>query len=259
MEPGAFQRLGETVVAFCAQVGEVATLSVQAMRAIFRHRWDMPEILRQCHLIGNRSIGIVSLTGIFTGMVMSLQFLVGLSRFGLKLYTGQIVGLSLARELGPVLASLMVAARVGAGITAEIASMVVTEQVQAIQAMGANPIQKLVAPRLIATMAMVPILTVFAETLGVLGGMVITMMEAGVTAGFFMQQIWRTVSVGDFLHGVFKTWVFAFCIVMISCHQALTTEGGTHGVGRSTTRAVVYSSIVIFIADFFLTKLLIIL
>ncbi|MBI2343206.1 MAG: ABC transporter permease [Deltaproteobacteria bacterium] len=258
--PAEFFRLcGRSVVRLCNNTGEVTMLGVATLRAIFRYRWDMGEIFHHCFFIGNRSLGIVFLISVFTGMVLSLQFIVGLSRFGLTLYTGQIVGLSITRELGPVLTSLMVAARVGSGIAAELGSMVVTEQVLAIQAMGANPIQKLVVPRAIATLISVPLLTVFADAVGVLGGMIVTTMETNVTAQFYLHQIWTTVALDDYLHGIAKTVVFAGCIVLIACHQGLRTYGGTAGVGRSTTRAVVFASVAIFIADFLLTKLLIVL
>ncbi|MBI4237292.1 MAG: ABC transporter permease [Deltaproteobacteria bacterium] len=254
-----FLVLGREVLVLTALVGGVTQLAWRTVRTLFRYRWDWKEILRQCFFVGNRSVPIVVLIAAFTGMVLALQFTVGLARFGLKLYTGQIVGLAIARELGPVLTSLMIAARVASGIAAELGSMMVTEQVLAIEAMGANPVHKLVAPRLIATMVMTPILAIAADVIGILGGMVIAMMEAKVTAHFYLKQIVETVSVEDFLHGIGKTVVFAFCIAMIACYQGLRTHGGTEGVGRSTTRAVVYASIVIFISDFFLTKLFIIL
>ncbi|MBI2345843.1 MAG: ABC transporter permease [Deltaproteobacteria bacterium] len=255
----ALALFGAQAIHFVYHTGGIARLVTRTARVIFRSRWDHREIVRQCFVIGNRSLAIVALTGLFTGMVLALQFTIGLGRFGLKLYTAQVVGLALTRELAPVLTSLMVAARVGSGIAAELGSMMVTEQVLAIEAMGADPIQRLVAPRLIATMITTPLLTVFANAIGVFGGMVITVGEAGVTPTFYMQQIWRTVVTEDFVHGLAKTVFFAGCIASIACYQGLTTYGGTEGVGRSTTRAVVYASIVIFIADFFLTKLFILL
>jgi phospholipid/cholesterol/gamma-HCH transport system permease protein len=180
---------------------------------------------------------------------------VGLERFGLQLYTGQIVGIAITRELGPVLTALMVAARVGAGITAEIGSMNVTEQVLAIEAMGANPVNKLVVPRVIATTFCTPILAVIADFVGILGSMIITMLETGIGAKYFIDQITDSVEMIDFGSGIAKTFFFGFFIGLIACYQGLMTKGGTEGVGRSTTLSVVYSSICIFIADFFLTKL----
>lgn len=250
---------GTEVMHCIYHVGGVTTLLCRTLRVMARSRWDVREIVRQFFVIGNRSIAIVALIALFTGMVLALQFIVGLERFGLKLYTGRIIGLALTRELGPVLTSLMVAARVGSGIAAELGSMTVTEQVLAIEAMGANPLQRLVAPRLIATVCATPLLTVFAVALGIFGGLVITVGQANVTPAFYMRQIWTTIEVADFVHGIAKTIFFAACVALVACYQGLTTYGGTEGVGRSTTRAVVYSSILIFILDFFLTKLFILL
>jgi len=205
--------------------------------------------------VGNKSLSIVSLIAIFTGMVFALQFSVGLGRFGLKMYVGQVIGIAIMRELGPVLTSLMVAARVGSGIAAEIGSMVVTEQVLAIEAMGSNPVAKLVVPRVLACVLATPLLTLVACALGVLGGMVITIMEAGVSVRFFMDQIWRSIVYEDFFSGLGKTVFFGFFIAIIACYQGLNTSGGTEGVGHSTTKAVVYSSILVFVSDFFLTKM----
>lgn len=250
-------KTGRVVSEFFFQVGGIAKLTAGTVKTLYKYKFNFSGLIEQLYAIGNKSASIVLLTSAFTGMVLALQFSVGLARFGLKMYAGQVVGISLTRELGPVLTSLMIAARVGSGITAEIGSMVVTEQVMAIEAMGAHPLQKLVAPRVIATMIAAPLLTVLADVIGILGGMVITMMEAGVSARFYMDQIWRTVHYDDFGHGVAKTFVFGFFIAVIACYEGLTTHGGTEGVGKATTRTVVISSIVILISDFFLTKLLI--
>ena len=204
-------------------------------------------------------MNLVSLIAVFTGMVLALQFSVGLGRFGLKLYVGQVIGISIIRELGPVLTSLMIAARVGSGMAAELGSMVVTEQVLAIEALGANPVHKLVLPRILATTFMTPILVTLSDIIGILGGMGIAVVEAGVTPRFYLDQIQRTVSADDYFSGITKTLFFGFFIGLIACYQGLRTTGGTAGVGRSTTYAVVYASLTIFIADFFLTKLFILL
>lgn len=237
-------------------LGGISRLAFYAVRGIFRYPLEYREINRQLVAIGNKSFSIVALIGFFTGLVIALQLSVGLGRFGLKLYIGQLVGLSIFRELGPVLSSLMIAARVGSGIAAELGSMVVTEQVLAIEAMGASPIQKLVVPRLLATVIAAPILTVIADIIGVVGGMIITVREAGVTPRFYMDQIRDTILVNDFTSGIAKAAFFGFFIAVISCYQGLNTSGGTEGVGRATTKAVVLSSITIFVSDFFLTKLI---
>lgn len=252
-----FALMGSHVLYFVMMIGGISQLAWQSLRALIRYPLEWDEIVQQLFKIGNRSIPIVALIGVFTGMVLALQFLVGLERFGLKLYTGQIVGLAICRELGPVLTALMVAARVGSGVTAELGSMMVTEQVLAIEAMGANPVHKLVVPRMIAIVIATPLLAVMADAVGILGGMVITVAEADISSSFYLQQIYNTVSLHDFFHGISKTVVFAFFIIMIAAYEGLTTHGGTEGVGRNTTLSVVYSSIVIFISDFFLTKLFI--
>lgn len=232
-------------------------LVLKTFYALVRYRPDICAVREQFFAIGNKSVTIVLLTAIFTGMVLALQFSVGLARFGLKIYAGSVVGLAITRELGPVLTSLMIAARVGSGITAELGSMVVTEQVMAIEAMGANPVQKLVVPRVIAAVIAAPLLTVIADFIGIIGGMIITVMEAGVSMRYYMDQTWRAIEFDDFSHGIAKTVVFGFLIAIIACYEGLNTRGGTEGVGRATTKTVVFASIAILIADFFLTKLFI--
>ena len=252
-----FSNIGRRVSAFMLYIGGVTALTVKTLSALVRHRFDFGAFIQQLWYIGNKSLSIVSLVAIFTGMVFALQFSVGLGRFGLKMYIGQVIGVAIMRELGPVLTSLMIAARVGSGIAAEIGSMVVTEQVLAIEAMGANPVAKLVVPRVAACVLAAPLLTIISCALGILGGMFITIMEAGVSTRFYMDQIWRSIVMEDFVSGLGKTFFFGFFVAVIACFQGLSTEGGTEGVGHSTTRAVVYSSIFIFVADFFLTKMFI--
>lgn len=247
--------LGIRFMRFVEVLGGIFNLCVRSTSCIFRYKPQVRETIRQFAMIGNRSFTIVFLIAIFTGMVIALQLSVGLGRFGLKLYIGQIVGLAIFRELGPVLTCLMIAARVGSGIAAEMGSMVVTEQVLAIEAMGANPIHKLVVPRLIATIIAAPLLTTIADIIGTVGGGIITMVEAGVTADFYLNQITNTVLFRDYASGIFKSLFFGYFIAIIACYQGLKTSGGTEGVGKATTKAVVHSSITIFVSDFFLTKI----
>ncbi len=225
------------------------------IRSIFRDRFNWKDTLTQFEGVGIKSSSLTNLIAIFTGMVLAVQFIVGLKRFGLQLYTGQIIGIAIVREMAPVLTAVMVAARVGSGITAELGSMNVTEQVLAIEAMGANPVQKLVVPRVVATTLCTPLLTVIANVIGIFGGMMITVKEAGISPRFYYDQISRSIEMIDFGSGIAKTFFFGFFIGSIACYQGLTTRGGTEGVGRSTTYSVVYSSICIFVSDFFLTKL----
>lgn len=247
------------VAPFFEYLGGVSLLSVKAFVGLFRYRVSFSDLIYQLFTIGNRSISLIALVALFTGMVMALQLAVGLGRFGLKLYIGQVIGLAIVRELGPVLTCLMLAARVSSGIAAELGSMVVTEQVLAIEAMGANPIAKLVVPRVLSCLIAAPILTVMADFIGIFGGMGIAIMESGVTAHFYFDQILKTVDLQDFIQGVGKTFFFGFFMAVIACYQGLKTTGGTEGVGKATTQSVVYSAVMIFISDFFLTKLFLLL
>jgi phospholipid/cholesterol/gamma-HCH transport system permease protein len=252
-----FRITGDRIFRAMDHIGRMSVLIGQSFKVFFTSKLAVNELVRQLTFVGNRSFSIVALIALFTGLVMALQLSVGLGRFGLKLYVGQVVGLSIFRELGPVLTALMVAARVGSGIAAELGSMVVTEQVLAIEAMGANPIQKLVVPRILAATIATPLLTVMADVIGVLGGMIITVKEAGVTPNFYIDQVRNTLTMDDFTSGIAKAFFFGFFVAVISCYQGLQTQGGTEGVGVATTKAVVISAITIFVSDFFLTKLII--
>jgi len=240
-------RMGDRLLHAVERCGDFALLARDTARAALRPGFPALETLRQMESVAVRSTTIVGITALFTGMVLSLQTAFALSRFGAKPYVGSIVGLALVRELGPVLTALMVSGRVGAGITAEIGSMRVTEQVDAIRAMGADPVQKLVLPRVLAATLGLPLLTVLANVLE---------LQYGITSNFYLQTIYSAVTLSDFLSGIAKTFVFGWIIAMVGCFQGLTTQGGTVGVGRATTRAVVVASISVLISDFFLTKLL---
>lgn len=214
-------------------------------------------IVEQIAAIGVRSFPLVFIVSTATGMVMALQFGVSLEKFGGKLYIPKIVSLSMVRELGPVFSCLMIAARAGAGITSEIGSMKVTQQIDAIRALGTSPIKRIVAPRVFASLIAVPLLSTFATLVGILGGMVIGVYTMGLDLEFYIYKIIETISLDDFYSGFFKTPVFAFLISITACFYGLTVSGGTQGVGSSTTKSVVVSSILIVVSDFFLTKLFI--
>ena len=211
-------------------------------------------LLQQVDHIGVKSISIASVAAVFTGLVLALQTAYGLSRFGAKAYVGIIVSLSMVRELGPVLTALLVGGRVGSGITAELGSMKVTEQIDAMRAMGANPIKKLVVPRVLSAMLVLPLLTVMADVLGMLGGMVISRYEFQVDYHLYYNTVTRNLTVADIVSGLGKTVVFGFIIAIVGCYKGLETVGGTEGIGRATTAAVVTSAIAVIISDFFLTK-----
>jgi phospholipid/cholesterol/gamma-HCH transport system permease protein len=179
--------------------------------------------------------------------------------YGAKLLIADAVSLSLVRELGPVLTALLVAGRVGAGITAEIGSMAVTEQVDAIRALGASPVQKLVVPKVLATMIMLPMLTILADFVGILGGLIISVKELNQTVGYYSQHVIAALTFDDIFSGVGKTFFFAAFISIIGCYNGLNATGGADGVGRATTGTVVVASILILISNFFLTKLFLLL
>ena len=246
--------VGDRTLEVVDRLGEFARLGARTARVLFARRFPLRDALQQFESIAVRSLSIVAVTALFTGMVLALQAVVSLSRFGAKPYTGSFVGLAILLELGPVLTALMVSGRVGAGITAELGSMAVTEQIDAIRAMGADPVQKLVLPRVLACTFGLPLLTIVADVLGVLGGMLIA-SQNGISPDFYLSTVTATVTVADFLHGFGKTFAFGWIIAAVGCYMGLTTTGGTVGVGRATTRAVVIASISVFVSNFFLTKL----
>ena len=230
-------------------------LMVWELARCLRKRCEVRTLLEQMEQIGVRSLSIVLLTAVFTGMVLALQMGNYLARFGAKPYAGRILALSMLREMGPVLTALMIAGRVGSGITAEVGSMKVTEQIDAMRSMGINPIQKLVFPRMAALLVMLPLLTVLADFVGILGGLVISVLELDLTADFYFSSILQFIRFQDVFSGLGKTVFFAFFIAAIACYNGIEATGGADGVGRATTRTVVTSSITILISDFFLTKL----
>jgi phospholipid/cholesterol/gamma-HCH transport system permease protein len=241
--------------AFLTQLGEVALLTKNCVRAFFRKPFEGREIIRQFESLGVASLGIAAVTSLFIGMVMSTQFAFGLRKFGGMEYTGRVVALTFARELAPTLTAVIVGGRIGAGMTAEIGAMAVTEQLEAIRALGADPVKKLVLPRLLAAIFVLPILGTFALILGFTGAMLITDTQFGIPAAFFFQSALDQLVLMDYLMGVIKTPVFGAIIALLGCHFGMHTRGGTAGVGLSTTKTVVAISITILIADFFLTKL----
>ncbi len=209
----------------------------------------------QMDAIGVGSINIVMLTGLFTGMVLALQTALSLETFGAKNYVGRVVSLSMVRELGPVLTALMVAGRVGSGIAAELGSMVVTDQINAMRAMGSDPLRKLVVPRLVAGLVMVPMLTILSDTIGLTGGWLISSVILKIPGSLYFRSSMDALSINEIIGGLIKPVVFGFIIAMVGCYMGLNTKGGTQGVGRSTTQSVVVCSVVVLFTDFLLTRL----
>ncbi|MCF6159129.1 MAG: ABC transporter permease [wastewater metagenome] len=248
-----------TIKNFILSVGQAVLLAIKGFTGIFLPPFNLRLVLYEIDNFGLGSLLLVDLIALFTGMVMALQTIYGLSMYGAEMYVGSVVSLSLVRELGPVMASIMVGARVGSGIAAEIGSMQVTEQIDAMRALGASPIKKLVTPKMIAAMIALPLLTVTANVVGVFGGMIVALFELDIDSVFYINSILTTITVSDLLSGISKTVFFGLIIAVIGCHFGLKTTGGTTGVGRSTTITVVTISILILISDFFLTKLFFIL
>jgi phospholipid/cholesterol/gamma-HCH transport system permease protein len=257
----ARRRLWEAAVArprlltFIEMLGDIGLLAGRTIRQALRRPFDVGALIQQIESIGVRSMSVVVLTAVFSSMVITIQFAVQLSRFGAKEWAGNAVGVTLARELAPVMTALMVGGRVGAGIAAELGSMAVTEQVDAIRALGADPVRKLVMPRVLATLLVLPLMSSIAVMIGVLAGAGIASVEPDVSARFFIQAAIRATTLTDFFTGLTKTFFFAFNIAIVACHVGITTRGGTVGVGQSTTRTVVITSVVTLVSDFFLTKL----
>lgn len=253
-EPAIVQAQLQTWQRFLDHLGEATLMLVRACQALFRRPFEGKEILRQLDSLGVASLGIVTVTSLFIGMVMSTQFAHGLQKFGGMEYTGRVVGMSFARELAPTLTAVIVGGRIGAGMTAELGSMAVTEQIDAIQALGADPIKKLVMPRLIASILVLPVLGIISLAVGFSGAMIITDIQFNIPKEFFLTSALNTVTLMDFFVGVFKTPFFGAIIALVGCHFGMRTRGGTAGVGSSTTTTVVVTSIMILIWDFFLTK-----
>ncbi len=228
----------------------------RAFRAAFSKPAYVREILTQMDVIGVGSLMIITLTGLFTGSILALQTSTTLKTFGATGVVGQLVMTSLVREMGPVLASLMLTGRVGSAIAAELGSMVVSEQIDAMRALGTDPIKKLVWPRLFALMVMTPALTLVADIVGAIGGWLVATGLMNVASSVYINSAKEALTYSDIVGGVLKPFVFGLIIAIVSCRSGLRTRGGTVGVGRATTQAVVLSDILILAADFFLGKLI---
>lgn len=243
---------------FMEHLGEVAQLSARTARSLFRRPLELHSTLLQLESLGVKSMGIVTVTSVFIGMVMTIQFAFGLRRFGGVEYIPRVVVLSFCRELAPTLTAVIVGGRIGSGMAAEVGAMNVTEQVDAIRALGADPAKKLVLPRTLAAIIVMPLLSVYALALGVAGAVFICAVQFDIAPTFFINSSLESTRITDFIAGTAKTPFFGYIIAIVGCHFGLRTTGGTEGVGQSTTRTVVAVSIAILIADFLLTKLFII-
>jgi phospholipid/cholesterol/gamma-HCH transport system permease protein len=240
-----------------AEIQEYLRLLAQIARSIVTRPIYTRDIIEQLDAIGIGSMTVVLLTGLFTGMVLALQSGLTLDQFGARTVVGRLVSASMVKELGPVLTALMVTGRVGSGIAAELGSMVVTEQIAALRALGTDPVRKLVVPRVVAGTIMVPILTIISDGVGMIGGMVISVTQLKVAGSIYWSNVTDGLYIDDIWMGLIKPVVLGFALVTIGCHVGLRAHGGTQGVGRATTNAVVGASVVVLALDFLLTKLLI--
>ncbi len=247
--------IGEFFISILERLGDVGVLIYRTIYYSFKRPFNFRLILEQMDEVGFKSMPIVILSALSIGMVMVLQLAYGFKRFGAKGLVGPVVSLAIVRELGPVITSLLVGGRVGSGITAEIGSMKVTEQIDAIRTLGADPIKKLVVPRFIAAVISFPFLSIIADLTGIFGGMIMANIELGISPRLFIEVVVQQVAVSDFLSGIIKTVFFGLIVAIIGCYIGMSAEGGTQGVGRSTTLTVVVSLVFIIIGDFFLTKL----
>ena len=238
-----------------AETGELGLLTGRAFLAMIAPPYEVGLWIRQMEQIGVRSLGVASITTIFTGMVLALQTALSLPSLGVKYYIGSVVAKSLVRELGPVLTALIVGGRIGSGMTAEIGTMKVTEQIDALRSMASDPVKKLVAPKLVATLVMLPALTVIGDALGILGGLIVAVGTLNLTPGLYLNDVFEKLTISDVCSGVGKSFFFAYFIAIIGCYNGLNTTGGADGVGRATTNTVVLAAILVLVSDFFLTKL----
>ena len=221
-------------------------------RPIYRH-----DIVEQFDLIGVGSLTVVLLTGLFTGAALASQSGLTLDQFGARPVVGRLVSASMIKELGPVLTALMLTGRIGSGIAAELGSMVVTDQINALRALGTDPIRKLVVPRVLAGFLMAPVLTIISDFVGILGGWVVARFQLQVNSGLYWSSVTKSLYMQDVWMGLIKPFVLGFMIVTIACHVGLRTTGGTQGVGKATTISVVAGSVAVIAVDFFVTQILI--
>jgi phospholipid/cholesterol/gamma-HCH transport system permease protein len=238
------------------EVGRIMILFVQILGWIFRPPMQGQEILKQMEEVGVRSFPVVIITAAFTGMVLALQSFTGFKRFNMESMTGTVVALSMTRELGPVLTGVMVSGRVGSAMAAELGTMRVTEQIDALYTLATNPIKYLVVPRFLAAAIMLPILVVFADIIGILGGYLVSVQILRTNPILYFRRTWDYLEFNDLYSGLLKAIFFGMILATISCYQGFSAEGGAEGVGRATTKAVVISSLAILISNYFITVIL---
>jgi phospholipid/cholesterol/gamma-HCH transport system permease protein len=235
---------------------EYVYMTVAAFRGMVSRPFYRHDLVEQLDAIGVKSLTVVLLTGFFTGAVLALQSGLTLDQFGARPVVGRLVSASMIKELGPVLTGLMLTGRVGSGIAAELGSMVVTDQINALRALGTDPIRKLVVPRMIAGIFMAPILTIVSDFVGIVGGWIVARFQLQVASGIYWSSITQALFMEDVWMGIIKPFVLGFVIVSVACHVGLRTKGGTQGVGKATTVSVVAGSVGVIAVDYFVTQIL---
>jgi phospholipid/cholesterol/gamma-HCH transport system permease protein len=238
------------------EVQEYVFLTAAAIRGAFSRPFYRHDVVEQLDAIGVQSMTVVLLTGFFTGAVLALQSGLTLDQFGARPVVGRLVAASMIKELGPVLTGLMLTGRVGSGIAAELGSMVVTDQINALRALGTDPVRKLVVPRLLAGFFMAPVLTVIADFVGIVGGWIVARFQLQVSTGLYWSSVVQSLFMEDVWMGLIKPFVLGFVIVTVACHVGLRTRGGTQGVGKATTVSVVAGSVGVIAVDYFVTQVL---
>jgi phospholipid/cholesterol/gamma-HCH transport system permease protein len=239
--------------------GGVGLLAADTARNVALPRKYFALVIEEIETMGVRSLGVALTAAVFTGMVFSLQSAVNMARFGAEAYVGPLVALAIFRELGPVLTAILVGGKVASGITAELGSMKVTEQIDALRSLGVNYVKRLIVPRVLAAIVVFPLLTALADVVGVLGGMIVMYFERGADMFAYWNNMMYWVVPKDFIMGVVKAFFFGIIVTVIGCYNGLATEGGTEGLGRATTATVVHVTMGVIVSDFFLTKLMLVL
>jgi phospholipid/cholesterol/gamma-HCH transport system permease protein len=247
---------GRPFVQMTEAFGRVSLLLVATLAWMFRPPYRIHEIFKQMEFVGVNSVPVVFITGAFTGMVLAIQTYYGFRMFGGESLVGATVALSMTRELGPAITALMVTGRAGSAMAAEIGTMRVTEQIDALYSMSVNPIQYLIMPRVIAGIVMLPVLTIISDFIGIVGGYVVGVGMLNINSGIFMARIVEFLDLNDILNGLIKASVFGLILSLVGCYKGFHTTGGAAGVGRATTQSVVISSVSILISDYFLTAVM---
>lgn len=248
-----FELIGAHVRPFLEEIGRMVLLLIDTIRWLVRPPLDIRNILKQLLEIGVRSTPVVLITAVFTGMVLALQSYTGFKRFNAEALMGTVVALSMTRELGPVLTGIIVAGRAGAAMAAELGTMKVTEQIDALATMATNPVKYLIVPRVLAGTLMLPALTALADLIGIIGGYFVGVVILGTNPTVYISRTWDFLELKDIYDGLVKAAFFGLAISLISCYKGFYTEGGAEGVGKSTTGAVVISCMTILISDYFLS------